>query len=90
MKNLLRMLFGLCGLDIHWKSRLQEAQGEGKRLALIKPWAQLKQYRPATILDIGANDGHSVRVFRELMPEVTIHSFEPLRDCFTEVSNLLE
>lgn len=90
MKNLLRTLFGSFGLDVRWKSRLQEAHVEEKRLARIKPWAQLQQYRPATILDIGANDGHSVRLFRELMPDVTIYSFEPLSDCFTQVSNLLE
>ncbi|MCA9051737.1 MAG: FkbM family methyltransferase [Planctomycetaceae bacterium] len=82
MKRLVRGVFSTFGLDVRLQSRLWEAHLEEKRLATICPWRKLLRYNPATILDIGANDGHSVRVFRELMPDVTIHSFEPLEDCF--------
>ncbi len=90
MKNLVRSAFGLMGLDIRRQSKLHEAYVEEKRLANVRPWQQLERYNPATILDIGANDGHSVRVFRELMPTVTIHSFEPLSDCFVQVQTELK
>lgn len=85
MKKLIRAAFNAFGVDVRLQSRLREAHIEEKRLAGIRPWEQLRRYRPSTILDIGANDGHSVRVFRELMPDVTIHSFEPLADCFQQV-----
>lgn len=39
-----------------------------------------------TILDIGANTGQSVITFRQAFPEATIHAFEPLPDCFNELS----
>lgn len=86
MKQLIRSFFNIFGLDIRLQKRLQEARTEEKRLAQIRPWYLLHRYKPATILDIGANDGHSVRLFREIMPDVTIHSFEPLADCFAKVS----
>lgn len=89
MKNLIRSAFGLFGLEIRWQSRLREAWAEEKRMAQIAPWKQLLRYSPGTILDIGANTGHSVRLFRELMPEVTIYSFEPLADCFHSVAEML-
>ena len=90
MKNLIRAGFGLFGLDVRLQSRVRQAWAEEKRLAQLQPWKQLLRYNPATILDIGANDGHSARVFRELMPDVTIFSFEPLADCFAQVSAELE
>ena len=39
-----------------------------------------------TILDIGANIGQSVVTFRQAFPEAIIHAFEPLHDCFKELS----
>jgi FkbM family methyltransferase len=90
VKDVIRAAFNMVGLDVRLQSRLQEAWAEEKRLAHLEPWKQLLRYNPATILDIGANDGHSVKVFRELMPQVTIFSFEPLADCFAQVAALLE
>ena len=90
MKNLIRSALGAFGIELRLQSRLREAYVEEKRLATIRPWKQLQRYNPSTILDIGANDGHSVRVFRELMPDVTIHSFEPLEDCFQQVQAELQ
>ncbi|GAB2597643.1 FkbM family methyltransferase [Spirosoma areae] len=39
-----------------------------------------------TILDIGANTGQSVITFHNAFPKATIHAFEPLPDCFKELS----
>ncbi|MEQ9409398.1 MAG: FkbM family methyltransferase [Fuerstiella sp.] len=89
MKNLIRTIFHLAGLEVRLKSRLQEIRAEEKRLRQVLPWKQLLQYAPGTILDIGANDGYSARLFRELMPDVTIYSFEPLADCFLQVDETL-
>ncbi|EMI17886.1 methyltransferase [Rhodopirellula maiorica SM1] len=89
MKNIIHALFGFVGLDVRLKSRLLATRNEEKRLAQLTPWKQLLRYNPATILDIGANDGYSVKVFREWMPEATIYSFEPIADCFRQVEQVL-
>ena len=89
MKELLRAALNAIGVDVRLQSSLRRAYVEEKRQEQIRPWKYLRRYVPSTILDIGANDGHSVRVFRELMPDVTIHSFEPLADCFELVQNEL-
>jgi FkbM family methyltransferase len=90
VKNLIRSAFAAFGLEVRWKSRVREAWAKQKRVAHLEPWKQLLRYGPATILDVGANDGHSAKVFRELMPDVTIYSFEPLADCFARVSEVLK
>lgn len=90
MKKLLRSAFSMAGFDVRLKRRLGQARAEEKRLARMAPWKQLLRYRPATVLDIGANDGHSVMLFREIMPSVTIYSFEPLAICFQQVAAVLK
>ena len=35
-----------------------------------------------TIIDIGANDGQSVLMFRSVFPQAVIHAIEPLPGCF--------
>jgi FkbM family methyltransferase len=89
VKNVLRRIIASIGWDVRLTSSLRKARLEEKRQAQIQPWAQLRRYKPATILDIGANDGYSVIVFRELMPDVIIHSFEPLGDCFQKAAQVL-
>lgn len=34
------------------------------------------------IFDIGANDGQSIERFKKIFPKSTIHSFEPIKECF--------
>ncbi len=38
-----------------------------------------------TVLDIGANRGQYYGQIRSLLPDATVHSFEPLADCFAEL-----
>ncbi|MBL8995225.1 MAG: FkbM family methyltransferase [Spirochaetia bacterium] len=40
----------------------------------------LKKLNIRTFLDVGANSGQSVRLFRDMFPKAHIHSFEPLAD----------
>ena len=41
---------------------------------------------PKTILDIGANNGKSAQEMRKRFPHAQIYSFEPLQDCFRELT----
>ena len=43
-----------------------------------------------TILDIGANTGAYAKEMRALFPEATIHSFEPLADCFAKLETTMQ
>jgi FkbM family methyltransferase len=40
-----------------------------------------------TILDIGANTGQAAATFRKIFPEAKIYSFEPLPDCYQELTD---
>jgi len=42
-----------------------------------------------TVLDIGANVGNFAKLSREVFPDATIYSFEPLHDCFEKLTNSL-
>lgn len=44
--------------------------------------------KPSTILDIGANRGMFSRCAHYIFPGAMIHAFEPLHDCYTELSHL--
>jgi FkbM family methyltransferase len=48
----------------------------------------LKEENFETILDIGANIGQSAIALSLAFPEAIVHSFEPLPDCFVQLSNL--
>jgi len=45
----------------------------------------LQKFCFKTILDIGANEGQAAILFRQAFRQATIHSFEPLPDCFTKL-----
>lgn len=45
----------------------------------------LKKMDIRTILDIGANRGQFACSIHEVLPGATLHSFEPLNDCFLEL-----
>lgn len=38
-----------------------------------------------TVIDVGANTGQFAKHIRQLLPEATIYSFEPLDDCYKEL-----
>lgn len=48
----------------------------------------LKAYNIKTVLDVGANEGQFARVVRRILPEATIHSFEPVSQCFDALTRL--
>lgn len=50
--------------------------------------AWLDALQVGTVLDIGANEGHSALEFASRLPGVRIISFEPLADCFEKLSAL--
>lgn len=54
---------------------------------LNRPW--LKRLRIATVLDIGANVGQFARLVHAVVPEAAIYSFEPLPDCYRELTSAL-
>ena len=90
MKSVIRSALAAVGLEVRRTSSVTKAWKEGKQEDLLRPWRQLAHYAPRTILDIGANDGFSVRLFRQIFPQATILSFEPLADCFRKVETALQ
>ena len=50
------------------------------------PWIQNAGIN--TILDIGANVGQAAINFCTLFPKATVHSFEPIPDCFTQLTKV--
>lgn len=44
--------------------------------------------RPRTVLDVGANRGMFSRCAHHVFPDASIYAFEPLKDCFEELSRL--
>ncbi len=73
LKSATRKSLRLAGLDV--------------RRARPDPTLQwLKSQGIVTILDIGANTGQFYRDIRRILPDVTVHSFEPLQDCYVELT----
>jgi FkbM family methyltransferase len=54
---------------------------------LRKPW--LLRAGIKTIIDVGANTGQFARAIHEVLPEASIYSYEPLRDCFVELQRTM-
>ena len=57
----------------------------GRLIALDVPW--LKEGNIKTVIDIGANIGQFAQAIHYLLPGATIHSFEPLADCYHAMLN---
>jgi FkbM family methyltransferase len=55
--------------------------------SLRKPW--LLRSGIKTVIDVGANTGQFARAIHEVLPEASICSFEPLRDCFVELQRTM-
>ncbi|QDV83004.1 FkbM family methyltransferase [Planctomycetes bacterium TBK1r] len=89
MKSLIKKMFDTVGMEVRLKRNVAEAQRRQKREAVVRQWALLHRYRPNAILDIGANEGQSAILLRELFPQVAIYSFEPLADCYEKVADFL-
>lgn len=52
-------------------------------ISLNQTW--LQHINIATVLDIGAHNGHFAAVINTVLPYAQIYSFEPLPDCFDEL-----
>jgi FkbM family methyltransferase len=72
VKKLTKSLFRLCGVDI-------------KRIPRFEPYDWLKGKDIHTILDIGANTGQFASQLHRLLPDATLYSFEPLKDCYEQL-----
>jgi FkbM family methyltransferase len=55
---------------------------------LDHPW--FHDLNIATVLDIGANIGQSTVTFNLLLPKAHIYAFEPIPNCFTQLSKKFE
>ena len=66
-------------------NRNEEFKNKFNRDTIIK---NLVKTNKPTILDIGAHHGQSVKYFKKLFPNSSIHSFEPDPDSFLILSNL--
>src|SRR2546421_11011514 len=56
-------------------------------LGLRQPWLQRRGFR--TVVDIGANTGQFALPARAAFPRATLHCFEPLPDCFSQLQQRL-
>ena len=90
MKGLIKSALSAAGVEIRLRRNVVQAWEEEKREAVLKPWRKLIRFQPKMILDIGANDGFSVKQFRKIFPCATILSFEPLADCFSKVESVIQ
>ena len=70
------------------KTNLQAARAAEKCAAETQKWYPLRRYQPKTILDIGANVGSFLKLIRNVCPDATIFSFEPLKECFEELNKV--
>lgn len=59
----------------------------GLYLGLRQPW--LQRFRFRTVVDIGANVGQFALLARKAFSGAALHCFEPLPDCFAELSKRL-
>ncbi|MFZ2151621.1 MAG: FkbM family methyltransferase [Minisyncoccia bacterium] len=75
LKRVVKKLANVFGLDI--------VRGGKKK----HPFLWFKDLEIKTIIDVGANVGQFANQVREVMPEVTIYSFEPVAHCFKELQS---
>jgi FkbM family methyltransferase len=75
-----------CGWDVRrTASYVETRSAEWNRRELAK-WRLIQSYSPRTVLDIGANTGQFAQLVRQLLPNSRIISFEPLLQCFEQLT----
>ena len=57
-------------------------------IRLNKPW--FHQLNIDTVLDIGGNIGLFSKTMRQMLPDAQIYAFEPLPDCYAQMSNRMK
>ncbi len=75
MINIFRKIIQKTGFDLH------RYKPKPDKLA----WLKDKDIK--TVLDIGANTGQFASEIRAILPNAQIYSFEPIRECFEELSS---
>jgi FkbM family methyltransferase len=80
VSRLFNTMLRLCGFEVRRYYSLREEIRRGK-------YRWLRDIGILSILDIGANTGQFAVMMNTIFPEATIHSFEPLHDCFLELKN---
>jgi FkbM family methyltransferase len=87
-----RVRLGLVRLDTRLGIRewLRQDKNVGEEHGPSDPFAvsELRHPRPNTVLDIGGSHGQFAREALRAFPGVTIHSFEPIPECFEELRRL--
>lgn len=83
IKHLIQNFFSLFGLRLSrlpTPAQIKQADEDEIRKTL---WLRNRGIK--TVLDIGSNTGQFVSFIREVLPDATIYSFEPLIDCYEEL-----
>jgi len=77
MKACVKSFFRLCGLEV-------------SRCSPFEHYGWLREWKIRTILDIGANVGQFASQMHRLLPDAGIYSFEPLEDCYRQLTKTME
>lgn len=78
--NSLHALFRRFGWQLQRLRALPEHRRLEEHARSVERWRFLASYPVKSILDVGANEGQFAALAREILPEVEIHSFEPLQE----------
>jgi FkbM family methyltransferase len=86
VRTILKSLFRSLGYEV------KRRHGSSRNLPWDDPFLHLQELlrrQPVEVVfDVGANVGQTTRRFRELFPEATIHCFEPVDECFVELTRV--
>jgi FkbM family methyltransferase len=72
--NLIKKIFALMNVDIKFK----------KNLSFNEIYKKYVKKNPV-IIDVGANEGQSIKRFNLIFDNCTVHSFEPITKCFNKM-----
>lgn len=72
--NFIKKIFSLLGVDIKYK----------KNLSFDEIYQKYLRKKPI-IIDVGANEGQSIKRFSSIFNNCIIHSFEPINKCFDQM-----
>ncbi len=73
------------GLEVRSLNNLRDLREQEQARAELEPWQFLRHWNVRTVLDIGANTGQFATLIHKVLPDASIHSFEPLSECFQEL-----
>jgi FkbM family methyltransferase len=86
LRKSIRKAFNLVGLDlILYRPKLPPVEEAPIGINVLSDIRRLLRVRPPIIFDIGANVGQTVQIYKGLLPESEIHSFEPSPSTFEQL-----